>query len=478
MNVAGTGVAGFLGGLRVLIVILPLLAILILNNLGYFKSFSGFIRILCYIGIYVLALATEAIFAWTLQQDFPLFSIWLFGYMLFLVIVTFFLSDLRLKLLTIVKRTVGVVSIAVAFFIYFLTKTPEPYKNQLFEKELVKGLDLTLVSKDSLYNAQNLVIVGDTVAGFYTGDYVKVWVDGGPDHISSGYFIRSLKNSAFRYFIDTRGYSSTDYALNYSDSSIILGGNYGGNLIRRVYPDTTEAVYFAYNGPYFPTYNRLIYKNLQILSNHSRFLIFDEVAQKLLFDKPVKSLNTLLGNSLLFVDNVGKSPLLNCLDLEKLKIAWSQPISVVVDGMPARTTNTHDLYMTGRHFVVKGIDAAYVLERRTGSIKWKYQWQFPTVHENFAMIDSNQIYVSDGRLLKSYLMDNWKYSWQIKNAKLYGLYSQFVIASSIDDKLFIIIQKSSGKILKKIRRSDMISDLRFVGDYVLVKSGNLTAIYK
>lgn len=169
---------------------------------------------------------------------------------------------------------------------------------------------------------------------------------------------------------------------------------------------------------------------------------------------------------------------LRCLNLDNLKIIWSQPVNVVAGGMPVQTSSTQDLYVNEKDFVVKAVDGAYVLAKRTGLIKWKYRWRFAEEHENFAMIDSSLLFVSDGRYLKSYQMSTGKQNWMVKNARLYALHSKFVIASSIDKKWFLVIQKNSGKIINRIQRSDKSRGIRFIGDYVLVDAGNVTGVYK
>lgn len=175
MNVAGAGVGGVIGGLIVLMFISPFLVIVIFINLGYFNSQSKTKRILHCLGLYVFTLSFVLISAWILKYDFPLFFIWLLGYKLLLVAISFLLSYSKFETLLVVRRVVGISSILIIPIIYFLTKAPEPYRNELFESEVVKALDLDLISKDSLYNAEQLVIISDTAAGFYEGDYVERW---------------------------------------------------------------------------------------------------------------------------------------------------------------------------------------------------------------------------------------------------------------------------------------------------------------
>ncbi len=479
MNVAGAGLGGVIGGLIVLMFIIPLLVVLICINLGYFRSHSRINRVLRYIGLYVLALAIEMILPWTLLSDFLSFFVWIFGFALLLVIITFILSYSKPATLLRVRRIVGIAVMLTLPTIYFFIKTPKPHINPLFEKEVAKALDLSLISRDSLYNASHLVIVGDTAAGFYEGNYVERWEDGGPSYVSSGYFMKSLTDSTFQYYWDRKGYNLSDYSMSYSDSSIILYGDSGGKLIRRIYSDTTESNGFVYKGGHFHTAYRIIYKNLQIIGSQERFLVFDEVTQTLVLDKPAKLLNTLLGNSLLFVEKHGKKTSLNYLDLDQLKVTWSRPINVVLYEGPARTTNRQDLYITDKYFVVKAVDAACVLERKTGLTKWKYRWHSsPVTHENFVMIDTSRLFLSDGRLLKSFDLTTGKQNWILKNATLLGLHSKFVIAWSIDQKWLLIIDKSSGKILTRIRRSDTSLGIRLIGDYVVVQSGKVTGIYR
>jgi len=461
-------------------VIAPLFATLICINLRFYTSFKKITRILYYLGTFLTILFIEFCIARLIKQDFLIFLLWILGYLFLLFFVTIFISNYKDGSISKQRKRVGISSLIIIPSIYFFSKSPTPFENPNFEKEVVNTLKIKLISTDSLYNASHMDILGDTVAGFYEGRHVEQWEDGGPDYIFSGYFIRSIKDSSYRHIISTNGYSYSDYDLIYSKGSIVLKGDRNGNLIRRLYPDGTQVNYFPYNGDYFHIGNRLIYKNLQILSNDGTFLIFDETAQEMVLEKPGKAFNDLIGNLLIFVENKGGILYLSCLDLDKVEVVWSHFLMSENEGSSSKISDELDLSSVNQVFAYKANDGIYILESLTGKLKWKYRWQFSDIYDNKVFVDEHYTYLSDGSFTRCYERETNKMKWETPNVRLYGLFKEYVIATSLDKfkKLYFFIDRKTGKIIKKVAKSENRKGIRLVGDYIFIDNKNFTNVYQ
>ncbi len=473
MNVAGGGLAGFVSVMIFMIGLVPLLITLILNNLGVFKGLPRLLRVLAYCISYFLLLALELfLFRWLkykLSEGFFYFTL----YAILLLLLTYAFRKVWAIYL---KWMVPVITVIVIFIIYFSVRPANRNSNPLFEKQFVDALNLQYISRDSLYSANTLIISKDTIAGFYNANHPDIAWEKQP----KCFFSQSIRNLKYRKLINMTGWMGTEYSVSYQNRAIFVNGTGKGHLVRMIYPDTTEAEALTNPDINFDLVTkRIVFKNKIVICGTGKFAIYDYANEALLYSGQGFCFSTLMDNKLVFIDSSNDGLIVNCLDLDRMKIIWMTK----ADGM--HLTENHlfaDPKNAGLMFNQNGLaivteKGLQMLDKVNGRLIKNFP--MPDITKSFIcyQLDREKIYLSANDTLECKDAKSLKKKWIIKGARLYGSYKEYVIGISADNKKYIIADAATGKITQTIPINQDIN-VRFIDKYVLISSLNAGNLYQ
>ena len=466
------GSPGGAGGVLLFFVMLyPILIILILGKLQLFRGARLSARLFSYIGIIIVTLLAFYLFVMSLRENSIPFIAFFMPYLGLLLICVYIFNpviDWRLK----DKRVLfGILSLDGAVLLFLLTYQPA-YVNEDFEKEISGVLGVELISRDSLYNARRILIKGDTVAGYYEGDYKG---DGSGDLVADGYFFRSLSTKFHTGLMWTGWGNQLPSSLGFENGTLYPGYD----KVIRIYPDGTETEEAVDMGKDHITVNNLqVSDDVVIFNLHNRVVIYDQRTKRKLLDRKGRAANTLLDGHLLFTTDTGKTVLLNYYNLSSRTMVWSEPIKYYPSGRPEFHRRYQDADFNNNIIAIHAVNGIYFLNRQNGKVRHAFKTRQRS--KNSAMVDDKFYYISDGTRLRCFDPRTGKWKWLIlDNSELCGIYKNFIVAvTTKNPNWYTIIDKNSGKIVARIRQTDWQEGIRFIGDKVLITNEETTGIYR
>jgi len=355
-----------------------------------------------------------------------------------------------------------------------------------FEKEMVKVLDLKLVSHNPDYRYSRIEIIHDTITGFYQNR-----LNG---NITEHFFIQSVSNPTkiSKFHNDKLRNSSISHIDDYRNGCLFFGA-FGLSFMQSICSDGTLSDYFLeYNDTLFYATKVMLYKNKAVLTSKNGLYVFDMGTHRLLwkysFDySPMDGLSVIIEDKLVFTEsksNDGKRfTYVGCLDLNTLQIKWESIIPRDADYLYNQEYRSHyTLSQDGNNIIIPQIKACYALDLSTGFLKERVTWKgFFTLfnHEPRFNVENHMLYVNnynDHTTLLCMDMRTDKVKWKMKNVYYHGLYKKYVVACTADLEFYLIIDKLNGKVKHKIlkpKSNEM--DFDFIDKYILI---NQETIYK
>lgn len=359
-------------------------------------------------------------------------------------------------------------------------------EEEKFEKEMVKALNLKLISHSLDYRYSRIEIIHDTITGFYHNRINGKSVE--------HFFIKSINNprKVIKFHSDKLRYSSVSHVDDYRNGCLFFGA-YGLGFMQSLCPDGTLTDYFMhYNDTLFYATKVMLYKNKAVLTSMNGLYIFDIDTQRLLWkynfgNSPMEGLSVIIGDRLIFTESKKKDgkgfTYVGCLNLNELRTKWESVIPYDADYLYDQKYVAHyTLYQDGNNVIIPQINACYALDLDNGFLKERVPWKgFFTLfnHDPRFNVENHILYVNnynDQTTLLCIDMRTNQVKWKMKNVYYHGLYKKYVVACTSDLKFYLIIDKLYGKVKHKIfKPKSNQMDFDFIDKYILI---NQETIYK
>jgi hypothetical protein len=477
MNITGSGIGNLIASTFFIIGFIPLICILVFNNIGLYKGWTRGLRIFGYLFSYGFIFALEYLLIYSLKQSAisPLFY-----FFIYLVILLFLTSIFKSYFQRNSRRsslTISILTLLVLTAISIKVKPKVVLYNPAFENEFVKALGLKFIAADSLYASHTLCIENDTLAGFY---------DNVLKHVSEGqarpkcFFVQSINDLHYRKIIDETGSIGSEYYIDYANGAIYTDGTGYGHLAKMIYPDATSAEgYVNSSNSMSLVYKRLIYRNRLIVIAIKGFAVFDTDSEKLLYFSSTRPYPQLIDNKLIYVNWEDKKATVNWFDIDKLKTIQSTEISggiLLGNRLFTDEVSRPPVFNKKALFILtdKGLQVLslsnYKNLRTIPLPTTKSPW---TYHQ----VDNSKAFLSTNSLLVSLNLADGKTCWKFNGMRLYGLYHDFVIALSSDNATYYIIDKTTGKVIQVVK-SSAEERVRVFDKYVIISSGLNGKLYR
>lgn len=335
--------------------------------------------------------------------------------------------------------------------------------NPSFERELKESLKLQLIANDREFGRPYTEIFNDTLVGF-----------------NGGYFFVPLDNpdKKVKHRFEEIQFPNVTQIDTLHNGSIYFG-KYGGSTMQTVSIDGQLNEYFKeYNNDVFYAFKIFLYKKNVIISSMNGVYIFNYQTQKLLWkdtsiDRIGDKAHSIVGNNLIFLSRIGKSALYS-LNIDRLKINWHTTVGE--SPISWRDLSKHTYITNKNAILLRDKNKLFLKNATSGDVIWSKRLNL--THLEGCHLVGDDIYVS---LLKDdvrgliYINSKNNKVWTISGANYWGSYHGKVIG--FNDKDLFIIEKSTGKLLRKIKlNSSKGVKLRvFPNNYLLV---NDTTLYK
>jgi outer membrane protein assembly factor BamB len=130
--------------------------------------------------------------------------------------------------------------------------------------------------------------------------------------------------------------------------------------------------------------------------------------------------------------------------------------------------------------IVPESNACYALDLVTGNVKGKVDWKnyfVPTRFDPHFKVENHRLYVNnynDQMTLYCRAVYTGATIWSLKNVYYHGMYKNFIVGTTPDNKYYFIIDKITGKVLHKIVKfpsSQM--DFDFIDNYILINGESI-----
>lgn len=366
------------------------------------------------------------------------------------------------------------------YFVLLLLEKYENYKEQharaKFEQEIVEALDLKFINKDSLYGKSYVRVFQDTIVGCK-----GYFSDGTEPRLS---FIQAIHDSTYTVTIPDNNSNNRLRGANYIDQYIngcMYFGSFGGSTMQQLCKDGSRKEFFkAYEDTLFYANKVLIYKDKAAITSMNGIYIFSLNSEKLLWRYTYKEFSDLydgpsviIQNKFIFSDIKNR---VTCINLDNLKVEWRVQLS----GNALHDNNEiyherNSFYYNDKIIALPGTRKFMLIDRNSGELIWTFPWEFDGVdpyRPKFEVTDK-LVYFTYPSDLKCIDYIQNKIKWQYKNATFRAIYKDNVIAVSKDSKYYLIIDKNTGKLKKRISNPNQGYELSCVDKYVIVYTETL-----
>ncbi len=391
---------------------------------------------------------------------------------------------MRKKVLNLLVIIILTVCVLILVLQYNSTKIRSMQERSLqeFEQNIVKTLGLKFVSNHAINRRKAYVrIIKDTIIGFNTG--------AGTDGLSSGFFFQSLNPISPIILIEqsydgNSQYPEENFITYFKNGCMYFVRKLGASLHRICMDGSTKEYFEKYQDTMNFVGKAIIYRNKVSMLSTKGIYVFDLNTEKLLwklpFDKPLEGFeiipSVLINNRLYFYGFGNK---INCLNLDNFRLEWQTKI--LKDSFLnfyGEYQELFYLYHTDKYIVLPGTKEIILIDIKTGSLIWKSSWGSYQVRNKPPHFDivNNSIYFTNKKNVECIDLVNNKIFWRLKNAVYQGIYKDNVIATNMDYKYYLIIDKSTGALKSKIpypnlnkpKNSDDLIDFIENNKYVII----------
>jgi hypothetical protein len=358
--------------------------------------------------------------------------------------------------------------------------------NPNFEKQITSALNLHYLNTDTLYTNALTRVFNDTLVTYQANE--------NPD--SCFFFIQGLKNRSYqkKIYVKTLVMPCSGCALcntciapiQFYKNGYIYLSEFGGSRMLKISLDGTITKLFnEYRNLMVYANKILFYQHEAIIISFNGIYVFDIETEKLLWKYNYdlnNGLSAVVDNNLVFTFNDEKDSNniktnIRCVNLDDFKIAWSNEIKNVTtyDNFEFGKASNEIFYNGNHSIIIPTGKAIFILNKETGILEWQYNWDAPAFMRSSGLfLDSNCVYFSTKTDLFCYSIKTHAKIWQKNNVEITGIYKNHLISKSKDDKVYIILNKSTGKVINKITNPFVKQiPIDFIGDYVLINEISL-----
>ncbi len=369
------------------------------------------------------------------------------------------------------------IAMVAAFFlivlavVYYNIDKPQTKEQQIFEERIVKALQLKLICRDTTYeHSTRLNIINDTLVG--------LWSKQINNRMYKYFFIQSMQNPRYkREFNNVKLVLPSISAIDQYRNGCLYFGAFGLSFMQSLCSDGALTDYFKkYNDTLFYANKVMLYKNQAIIASMNGIFVFDILTQQLIWkykyhSAPMEGRSAVIGNKLIFTETINGFLKISSYNLEKFKIDWLTRIPSESDNLFDGTNLEND----GNNLIAPGNNACYTINLHTGDIKGKIPWKkFFSGTDNGPLnkVENGKLYVTNYNnqndlscvdVIKNRLI------WHFENAKYWGLFKAYILATTPDDGYFLVIDKVSGRLLDKVLRpKSKGANFDLIGKYVFI----------
>jgi len=374
--------------------------------------------------------------------------------------------------------------ILIGFYIIFCSceqTSLEDYK--AFEYKMVKVLGLKFVLKNDYGNSQ-IRIFNDTIVAFTVSNVFNKktnLVD--ENHIYSVQSIDKPQNKIEFNNPELRFPSISP--IDQFRNGCLYFGRFGKSTVQSLCSDGKLTEYFKqYNDTLFYANKVLLYKNLAVVNSMNGIFLFNLKNQQLLWERKYQKelspfWSTIIGRRLIFS---GRG-YVSCLNLDNLIVEWSRKIGLGIYGgfkNGFNATPIEHILNDGNDLVIPTDSACYLFDLITGKTVSKTPWKDIVSKESqyqTYFVENKKLYTSSTNNKNTLLcidMVTNKKLWTIPYLDFVGIHKNHVLAIIPSQKLFVVINKNTGKIEHKVANPNVsTSNFRFIDGYVLINSLSL-----
>lgn len=351
-----------------------------------------------------------------------------------------------------------------------------------FADSMAKALHLEFINTDPEYASPYFQIFNDTIVGFNAHAHNN-------KNYYEYYFVQSIKNLKYKLEIDNDSliYPSIS-KIDYYKNGKLYFGRFGGSNMQTLDLDGNLTEYFRkYEDTLFYANKVMLYKNMTVVTSMNGVYVFDLKSERLLWkyqynkDFVYDGISAIIGKNLIFdeaiIDTTTRESHTNliCFDLEKLQIKWSKNLNRTGIHSYDREYSPHHQFDNdnGNVVILQG-DTCYAFDSNTGVAKGKHQWQGNFNYTPTCKVENNKLYTDSKNNLLCADIVTGKTMWKLKDVAFWGLYKNYVIGYTPDNKYYLIIDKFSGVVKNKVKSPERNrTDFNIVGNYILINRESL-----
>ncbi len=354
---------------------------------------------------------------------------------------------------------------------------------------MVRALKLTHIYTDSIYKAYDLQVFNDTIVGHFVDSVFD----------PGFYFIQPLKNPAAlkiikRNIIELKNEascSSCTTPVEQLKNGCLYFPRYGSSTIVKLCDDSTAVQYLSeFKNKVFYSNRLLFLKDTVVISSFNGIYVFNLTTEKLLWEQQYKngSLNNgsigLVGKKLIYTWEIEPAQgqivtYITCIDLQNFTKKWQKalPNDFIDNGQQNNFLNRSIEADQRQRICISTRQQFQVIDVNTGSILFALKNDALESRLPSYFLENNRLYLTYFDKVCCFDLAGKNTVWKTPNCALLGLYKDYLICVSEDNRFFKIIDKNTGNVLNSIANPDILSDnsIRFIGKYLLI---NNNALYR